>query len=73
MRDRPKYLSGRGLLRRPRKLPAHEKGASGFMFPGMFGPQFVSWEDAHRATGGWMARYDCLSPADRKRIQERGK
>ena len=67
----PRYLTGRGLLRQPRNLPPHEKGLPGIPNP-MWGGT-IKWDDVHRATQGWLARFDALPESDRKRIQQKGK
>lgn len=60
----------RGLLRRPRKLPPHEKGMGGAFIPGR---GFMTWDEIHHASIALNDAFDALPERQRKHYAETGR
>lgn len=69
MTDRPRYLAGRGLLRRPRKLPPHDKGLDGVWTPTSGLIPFAKVEQMMRETA---AEIDRMPKRVQDAIREHG-
>jgi hypothetical protein len=68
--DRPKYLTGKRLLRKPRRLPPHEKGMPGL--PDVVMGGFIPFDVVHRMAGDWLKAYDKAPKKVRDRVKEKG-